>query len=102
MTNKHRSLAALAVLMATALGGTVAFAQGGQTQAPQTPAPQQAPMTGQGMMQGGGMMGHGGMTGQMDMAQMNKMMENCNRMMESHMDRQNQGTPGQQPQGNRG
>lgn len=35
------------------------------------------------MMGRGGMMGHGGMMGQMDPAQMNRMMENCNRMMES-------------------
>lgn len=102
MTTKHRSLAALAALLATALGGTVAFAQGGQTQAPQTPAPQQAPMGGQGMMQGGGMMGQGGMMGGMDMSQMHKMMENCSRMMESNVDRQKQGNPGQRPQGNRG
>lgn len=100
MTNKHRSLTALTALLATALGGTVAFAQGGQTQAPQTP--QQTPMGGQGMMQGGGVMGQGGMMGGMDMSQMHKMMENCNRMMESHMDRRKQGNPGQQPQGNRG
>ncbi len=47
-------------------------------------------------------MGKNGMTGQMDMAQMNKMMENCNRMMQSHLDRQNLGNPEQQPSGNRG
>jgi len=48
------------------------------------------------------MMGKNGMMGQMDMAQMNKMMENCNRMMQSPVDRQNLENPGQQPSGNRG
>ncbi len=52
MTTKHRFLATLAVLLATAVSGTVALAQGGQTQAPQVPTPQPAPMTGQGMMRG--------------------------------------------------
>lgn len=85
MMTKHRSLATLAAVLATTLGGTVAFAQGSQT-----PAPQQPPMTGQGMTGQGGMMGQGmagqGMTGQMmDMTQMNKMMENCNKMMERAM-----------------
>lgn len=102
MTTKHRFLPTLAVLLATALSGTVALAQGGQTQAPQVPTPQPAPMTGQDMMQGEGMMGKNGMMGQMDMAQMNKMMKNCNHMMQSHMDRQNLGNPEQQPSGNRG
>ncbi len=102
MTTKKRSLATLATLLAATLGGTMAYAQGDQAQAPQTPAPQQAPVTGQGMMQGGGMMGKGGMMGQMDMAQMSKMMENCNRMMQSHVDRPNQGNPEQPSPGNRG
>ena len=70
MTNKH-SLAAMAPLLAATLGGTVAFAQ-----APAPSTTPQTPMTGQGMMQGGGMMG------QADMAEMRKMMENCNKMME--------------------
>ena len=102
MTTKHRFLAILAVLLATAVSGTVALAQEGRTQAPQTPASQTAPMAGQGMMPGEGMMGKDGMMGQMDMAQMNKMMENCDRMMQSHMDRHNLDKPGQQPSGNRG
>ena len=100
MTTKKRSLTTLAVLLAATLGGTMAFAQGGQAQAPQTPAPQQAPMTGQGMMQGGGMMGKGGMMGRMDTAQMNKMMENCNKMMERAMQAPPPGSAA--PQGNRG
>lgn len=102
MTTKKRSLTTLAVLLAATLGGTMAFAQGGQAQAPQTPAPQQAPVTGRDMMQGRGMMGKGGMMGQMDMAQMSKMMENCNRMMQSHMDRPTQSNPEQPSPGNRG
>lgn len=96
---KHRSLATLAALLATTLGGSVAFAQAGQAQAPQTPAPQQAPMAGQGMMQGEGMMGQGGMKGQMDMAQMNKMMENCNKMMEKAMQAPPAGSAGAQQKG---
>ena len=101
MTTKQRSLATLAALLATALGGAAAFAQGGQAQAPQSPAPQQVPMTGQGMMHGGGMMGQGGgMMGQMDMAQMNKAMENCNKMMERAMQAPPPGSAA--PQGNRG
>jgi len=63
MTTKHRFLPTLAALLATAVGGTVALAQGGQTQAPQVPTLQPAPMTGQGMMQGEGMMGKNGMMG---------------------------------------
>lgn len=47
-----------------------------------------------------GMMNHHGMTPMME--QMSKMMENCNRMMQSHMDRQNPGGSNPQPQGNRG
>ncbi|WP_431269242.1 hypothetical protein [Dankookia sp. P2] len=69
-----------AVLLATTLGTAAALAQGSQSQTPQAPAPQNAPD--QGMMGQGGMMGHGGMMGQMDPTQMNRMMENCNRMME--------------------
>lgn len=80
MTTKRMPMAAAAVLLATALGTGASLAQGNQAQTPQAPAPQQAP--GQGMMGRDGMMGHGGMMGQMDPAQMNRMMENCNRMME--------------------
>jgi len=61
-------MTAAAALVATSLGATIAFAQGNPA-----PAPQQAPPH-QGMM-----MDRGGM---MDMTQMNRMMENCNRMME--------------------
>jgi hypothetical protein len=43
-------------------------------------APQQPPPQGERGMMGGGMMGDQGM-----MAQMTRMMENCNKMMESHM-----------------
>ena len=73
MTTKRIPVAAT-VLLATALGAGTSLAQGNQTQAPQAPAPQHA--------RDQGMMGHGGMMGQMDQAQMNRMMENCNRMME--------------------
>jgi hypothetical protein len=97
MTNKL-SLAALTALLATTLGGAGAFAQ---ASAPQTSTPQRAPMSGPGMMQGGGMSQGGPMT-QMDMTQMNRMMENCNKMMQSHLDRQDQGNPEHQPSGNRG
>lgn len=86
MTTKHRSLATLAAVFATALGGA-AFAQGNQAPAPQPPAPQQAPTTGQGMMQGRGMMGQGNMMGGQTntTAEMNKMMEGCNAMMQRAM-----------------
>ena len=47
-----------------------------------------------GMMQGGGMMPM--------MQEMSKMMENCNTLMQTMMDRQNQGGSGQQPQDKRG
>ncbi len=82
----------LAAALAIALGGAVAFAHGSPTQAPQA----QAPMPGQDMMQGGGMMARGGMMGGMDAAQMDRMMENCNRMMESRMQggQQTPGAPG--------
>ena len=77
---KRISTAAAAGLLATTLGAAAALAQASQAQTPQTPTQQRAPD--QGMMGQGGMMGHGGMMGQMDPAQMNRMMENCNRMME--------------------
>ena len=75
MTTTRISTAAAAVLLATSLGATIAFAQNNST-----PAPQEAPMPQQGMMMGPAGKDHGAM---MDMAQMNRMMENCNRMMES-------------------
>ena len=80
MTTNGVPLAAAAVLLATVLGVGVSVAQGNQAPVTQAPAQQQAPD--QGMMGRGGMMGHGGMMGQMDPEQMNRMMENCNRMME--------------------
>jgi periplasmic protein CpxP/Spy len=83
MTTKLTSTATAAAFLATALVGTVAFAQGGgQAPAQQAPATPQRPMSGQGMMAPNGM-DHGSM---MDRAQMNRMMENCNRMMESKQD----------------
>lgn len=80
MSRKHTAIFATAVL-----GGFLAvqgaFAQQGATTPPSGAAPQAQP--GQGMM--GGMMGMMNMMGQMDPAQMNRMMENCNKMMESMM-----------------
>ena len=81
MTTKRFPLAAAAVLLATVLGAGVSLAQENQAPAPKAPAPQQAPD--QGMMGRGGMMGSGGMMGQMDPAQMKRMMESCNRNMET-------------------
>lgn len=50
-----------------------------------------------------GMMGDMMQGGNMPMMQeMSKMMENCNKMMQTMMDRQNQGGSGQQPQDKRG
>ena len=72
MTNK-RSLATMAALLATTLGGTMAFAQ---TPVPSPSTPSPAPMAGPGMMPGGGMLGPA------DMAEMRKRRENCNKMME--------------------
>jgi hypothetical protein len=71
-------LSTLAIGSALLLGLTVAYAQ-------EKPAPEQSqpPQMGHGMM--GGMMQGGGM-----MAQMSRMMENCNKMMESHLQRQQQ------------
>jgi Spy/CpxP family protein refolding chaperone len=68
------STTAAAALLATTFGATVVLAQS----SPPTPSPQ-APEPGQGMMGKGGM-DHGGM---MDMSQRNRMIENCNRMMQS-------------------
>lgn len=90
-----RKLATTALVGAGLLAGvTTVSAQ----QAAPTPAPPPAQ---------GGMMDHQGMTmqggGMMTMMEpMSKMVENCDRMMQSHMDRQNPGSLGQQPQGNRG
>jgi hypothetical protein len=78
---------ALAIASALIIGLSVAYAQD------QRPAPEQnqQPPTGRGM---GGMMG-GMMGGDGMMAQMSRMMENCNKMMESHLQRHHQ----QQQQG---
>lgn len=75
MMIKRIPMAAAAALLVTALGASLALAQNNAT-----PTPQQAPMPKEGMMMGQAGKDHGAM---MDMAQMNRMMENCNRMMES-------------------
>jgi Spy/CpxP family protein refolding chaperone len=69
MMTKQVSLSAVA-LLATSLGVGAAFAQSDQTPASKAP-----------MHQG---MDHRGM---MDMSKMNRMMDNCNRMMESKQQR---------------
>lgn len=79
MSRKHTAFFAAIALVGGFLAAQGAFAQQGST----TPPPGGAPQAGQGQsgqgMMGGGMMG---MMGQMDPAQMNRMMENCNKMME--------------------
>ncbi len=70
-------LAAAAVASSLVLGPRV-FAQ--PAEAPSSPPPP----SGQGMMDGRGLMGRNGMPGTMGMtSEMNRMAENCNRMMES-------------------
>ncbi|MBU8541917.1 hypothetical protein [Falsiroseomonas tokyonensis] len=94
MTRKHTALFAAAALVSGFLATQGALAQQAQ------PAPAQ-PGQGQGMtgMQPGqgsgmrGMMGMMNMMGQMDPAQMNRMMENCNKMMEG----MNRGQGGSDP-----
>jgi hypothetical protein len=66
MMTKGISMAATAVLLATTLGVGVATAQ--SNQAPSS----EAPMTQSGADK----------SGMMDMSKMNRMMDNCNRMME--------------------
>ncbi len=69
-------------ILASGLALSVSYAQDQQQN-----APDQAPPSGHGMMDRG-MMGNGmgGMMGNSDMmAQMSRMMENCNTMMESHI-----------------
>ncbi len=81
MSRKHTAFFAATVLVGGFLAAQGAFAQQGTTTPHSGSAPQAQPgqgQSGQGMM-GGGMMG---MMGQMDPAQMNRMMENCNKMME--------------------
>lgn len=88
---KYSKKTLFALVAATALAGA-AMAQ------ESTPGSPQGPMDHDRMMQGGsGAMPMMGM-----MQQMSAMMENCNKMMQSVMDR-HQGAPAQpQPQGNRG
>jgi hypothetical protein len=69
---RHKTPLIVASVMMAGLAFS-AYAQNDQN-APQQPAPQSE----RGMM-GGGMMGDQGM-----MAQMTRMMENCNKMMENH------------------
>lgn len=81
MSRKHTAFFAATVLVGGFLVAQGAFAQQSTTTPPSGSAPQAKPdqgQSGQGMM-GGGMMG---MMGQMDPAQMTRMMENCNKMME--------------------
>jgi hypothetical protein len=68
------SAAIAAVLLASTLGATMVFAQSNQP----SPSERAAPAPDDGMM------GHGKMerSPMMDMSQMNRMMEDCNRMME--------------------
>jgi hypothetical protein len=73
MTMKRMCLGVAATLIATAVGFSVTFAQSNQITTPSAPAMRQAPAPEQGMMGGGHMV----------MGQMTRMMENCNRMMES-------------------
>ena len=78
MTRKQTSIFAAAAVFGTLAAATTAFAQSG-TPSPQSPGTM--PMAGD----QGGMMN---MMGQMDpnhMKQMSRMIENCNRMMESMM-----------------
>jgi hypothetical protein len=75
----HRRLA-FPIAAALALGLPAAYAQDPK------PAEQSQPQMGRGMM--GGMMQGDGM-----MAQMSRMMENCNKMMESHMQREQRQPP---------
>jgi hypothetical protein len=72
---------AIAIGSALILGLAAAYAQD------QRPAPNQRTPTEQGMPMGQGMQGmmHNGMMGQMS-----RMMENCNKMMESHMQQRQQ------------
>ena len=90
----HLKITIPALAMAMSLAGA-AFAQ----QA--SPTPPSGTMDHQQMMQGGS----GGMPMMGMMREMSAMMENCNKMMQSSMDRQNPGNPTQPqpaPQGNRG
>jgi hypothetical protein len=94
------------ILGATLVAGTLAvgaYAQDRQNTPAQGGMPQGSQTDHDGMMQNGmkpqgGMMGMMNMMGQMDPAQMNRMMENCNKMMESTMQSPPSGTT-PQPKG---
>lgn len=97
--SKFKLLTAPALVLGAGLvTGTMALAQEGTG----NPAPGTTDQRG-GMMQGRGMMGMGKMNGA-DPAQMNRMMENCNRMMESTMREQpaNPAAPNTKPAPNNG
>ena len=87
-----RKLAILlgSTLLATGLVLSDSYAED-QQGTPHQEAPSGHGMMGQGM---GGMMGNQEM-----MAQMQRMMENCNKMMESHMQKDNAPTPPQDKKG---
>jgi hypothetical protein len=83
------------ITTATILGGTLIA---GMAAASAEPATGPSTNSDKGMM--GGMMQGGGMMPMMQ--EMSKMMENCNKMMQTMMDRQNQGGSGQQNPDKRG
>lgn len=88
MLNKLTGLLASATLVAGI--ATAAFAQGNASAVPRSqnpnPMQDQGMMNGQRMRNGEGMIGGGRMMGMMRiMTWMNRMMGNCNRMMESAM-----------------
>ena len=83
MSRKHTAFFAAAALVGGFLAAQGAFAQQGTSTPPSGTALQAQPgqgQSGQGMM--GGIMGMMNMMGQMDPAQMSRMMDNCNKMME--------------------
>ncbi|GGG52389.1 hypothetical protein GCM10010964_44430 [Caldovatus sediminis] len=95
MSRKQTALFTAAALVGGFVAAQGVLAQDTRTAPPAGTAQQAqpgAPQPGQGMM-GGGMMGMMNMMGQMDPAQMNRMMENCNRMMEAR----SRGGPGTGP-----
>ena len=92
MLKAEMLVAAVALTLSLGSAASIALAQqpGGQTGKPET-----------GMMGGqSGMMGNhgGGMMGGLDPAQMKRMVENCNRMMESMM-QTTPATPGPEKKG---
>ena len=88
---KISKLAHVSILGAALVAG-VAGASAESATSPSTPS--EKGMMDHGTMQGGGMMPM--------MQEMSKMMENCNKMMQTMMDRQNQGGSGQQSPDKRG